>query len=126
MILAPVAFGLAIRNALSLDRHYAAVHDRLRELEAAEAAAVGNPGQTTFPARLTPGKSIPPRGPGQVQDLPEVPQWIRDWMDIMDGRPPARLPGHRDESDGGELRAAVVYEFPVCPDADDRVRDTGS
>lgn len=122
LILAPVAFVLAIRNALSLDRHYTAVYDRLREIEAAEMEKTR---QGKFTAGLTPGKSIPRRGPGQDQDLPEEPQWIRDWMDVMEGRAPEVLceSGSKDESgdetgDGasantpGELRAAIVYRFP--------------
>lgn len=128
LILAPAAFGLALWNALSLDRHYMAVHDRLREPEEAENAGEDYP----YPARLTPGKSIPPGGSGQDQDLPEVPRWIRDWVDVMEGRTPGRLPepGGGSAGDGTssgareELRAAIVYEFPAAGDG--TIRDTGS
>ena len=100
-LLVPVAFGLAIRNALSLDRHYAAAYDRQKEAEAAEKNR-----QAEISARLTPGKSIPRRGPEEDQELPEVPQWIQEWTDIMEGRKPA------GDSESGN-RPADVHEFPA-------------
>ncbi len=105
-LLVPVAFGLAIRNALSLDRHYTAAYDRQKEAEAAENAEKTR--QTEISARLTPGKSIPHRGPGEDQDLPEVPQWIQDWTDVMEGREPAGGSGS-----GSGNRPADVHEFPA-------------
>ncbi len=102
-LLIPVAFGLAIRNALSLDHHYTAVYDRQKEAEAAEKAQ-----QTEISARLTPGKSIRRRGPGEDRELPEVPQWIQDWTDVMEGRNPAGGSGS-----GSGNQTADVHKFPA-------------
>ncbi len=116
-LLVPVAFGLAIRNALSLDRHYIAANDRLKEIEAAENAEKA--GKEKITARLTPGKSIPRRGPGEDQELPEVPQWIQDWTDVMEGRSPAVGSGS-----GSGNQTAYVHEFPAGG-RDVSLRDVG-
>ncbi len=111
------AFGLAIRNTLSLDQHYIDVNDRLKEAEAAENAE--KVGKEKITARLTPGKSIPRRGPGEDQDLPEVPQWIQDWTDVMEGRSPS---GGSDYESGSQT--ADVQEFPAGG-RDGSLRDAG-